>query len=639
MDDQKLLPPLARGDSKRANLDKLSILDLPAELRNQIYSYLLNFHAPLDIYHERNRLDENGRLQMRLGCGVRIPVALFASCRTLYREAVSAFYSGNTFAIGLDGGGILYPIPFSRGYNFPMGSNSYYSPSTAAPHRVPIELPGAFFAHLGTQACWLKKIVLDLMDLPNASFYKGSSLRSLPENIAHDDGLALFKITPVLRAIWSIGRDIDFSFTHSKRLPILGPSGLACNAPAMSAMVRSILEGQLRLRTYGRLLCVVALDRNGAGGIVGWGTTNPISSDASPTRGQICADMYFVSSFIAKDGGHRLEMGKREKPLNLLDFPRPLLDRILNMVVHPSEGYRVNLGKDNKINCGLIHVNRKLHKRWRDEVLFRDNRFELVLTTDCARTDFDQFKHLRRSLRKTYDTRTTYVETRTLVAGGYLKNKMRYTLKFEANDLISLSEVRINILPLIMETSTTRGDDTVTIEVWARNSEGISSLASSHTLTLHELRVNIAAVMMKNFYLTGNKLVPDFWINGFGEVVQVEDADEKMPVSGGAWEPASEFTDFDGQGFKVSRLHPIDVHYRGNETPSRPVVHFVESQFFPFRREVKEILPYLIKSIETTGGPYRDMFSRSMMTQPFHYKEINTELNTDYGSDDMDAVE
>ncbi|KAI4920875.1 hypothetical protein J4E85_008990 [Alternaria conjuncta] len=508
MDDQKLLPPLARGDSKRENLDKLSILDLPPELRNQIYGYLLKFHAPLDIYHERYRLDQNGRLQMRLGCGVRIPVALFASCRTLYREAVSAFYSGNTFAIGLDGGGILYPIPFSRGYNFPMGSNSYYSPSTAAPHRVPIELPGAFFAHL----------------------------------------------------------------------------------------------------------------------------------DASPTRGQICADMYLVSSFIAKDGGHRLEMGKREKPLNLLDFPRPLLDRILNMVVHPSEGYRVNLGKDNKINCGLIHVNRKIHKRWRDEVLFRDNRFELVLTTDCARTDFDQFKHLRRSLRKTYDTRTTYVETRTLVAGGYLKNKMRYTLKFEANDLISLSEVRINILPLIMETSTTRGDDTVTIEVWARNSEEISSLASSHTLTLHELRVNIAADMMKTFYLTGNKLVPDFWINGFGEVVQVEDADEKMPVLGGAWEPASEFTEIDDHGFKILRLHPIDINYRGKETPSRPVVHFVKSQFFPFRREVKEILPYLIKAIETTGGPCRDMFSRSMMTQPLHYKE-HKELNTDYGSDDMDAVE
>ncbi|KAH6853022.1 hypothetical protein BKA58DRAFT_66551 [Alternaria rosae] len=124
-------------------------------------------------------------------------------------------------------------------------------------------------------------------------------------------------------------------------------------------------------------------------------------------------------------------MGEREKPLNLLDFPYPLLDRILDMVVHPGEGHRVNLDNDKKINCGLIHVNRELYRRWRDEVLFRDNSFELALTTNSARNDFDQFKHLRRFLRKTYDIRTFYVTTRTAVAGENVNNKMEYTLKFD----------------------------------------------------------------------------------------------------------------------------------------------------------------------------------------------------------------
>ncbi|KAH6853023.1 hypothetical protein BKA58DRAFT_66564 [Alternaria rosae] len=177
MDDQHLLPLLACGDSKRANLDKVSILDLPAELRNQIYGYLFEFYVPICIYHEACRLDPIGRLQMRLDSGVRIPVAFFASCRTGHREAVSASYSGNTFAIGLDRSS-TYPVPFNHGNTFSMGCNSYCSPSTAALHRVPIELPGALFARLGTQACWLKKIVLDLADLQNASFYKGSALGS-----------------------------------------------------------------------------------------------------------------------------------------------------------------------------------------------------------------------------------------------------------------------------------------------------------------------------------------------------------------------------------------------------------------------------------------------------------------------------
>ncbi|KAI4943569.1 hypothetical protein J4E91_009206 [Alternaria rosae] len=396
----------------------------------------------------------------------------------------------------------------------------------------------------------------------------------------------------------------------------------------MSVVIRSILGGQLRLRTYGRLLCEVALYRNGSGGIVNRGTTNPVLSDASFIRGQIGADKYFVSNFIAKDGGNRLEMGEREKPLNLLDFPYPLLDRILDMVVHPGEIHRLNLDNDKKINCGLIYVNRELYRRWRDEVLFRDNSFELVLTTNSARNDFDQFKHLRRFLRKTYDTHTFYVTTRTVVAGENVNNKMKYTLKFEANDPIPLSEIRISILPLVMETSTTCGDDTVTIEVWTRNRDGVSNIAISHTFTLHELRVNIAAAMMKIFYLTGKSLVPDFWINGFVQVVQVEDVGENMPLLGGAWEPASEFTDIDEYGFKVLRLHPIDIHHRGNEMKWKNVVHFEESQFFPSRREVKEILPYLIKTIESTGALYRNMFGWKLMTQPFHYKDLNADYET-----------
>ena len=59
MDDRKLLPPLARGDSKRANLDKLSILDLPAELRNQIYEYFVKYPAPIRIDFKEERKSDS----------------------------------------------------------------------------------------------------------------------------------------------------------------------------------------------------------------------------------------------------------------------------------------------------------------------------------------------------------------------------------------------------------------------------------------------------------------------------------------------------------------------------------------------------------------------------------------------------
>ncbi|KAG9187977.1 hypothetical protein G6011_01900 [Alternaria panax] len=116
-------------------------------------------------------------------------------------------------------------------------------------------------------------------------------------------------------------------------------------------------------------------------------------------------------------------------------------------------------------------------------------------------------------------------------------------------------------------------------------------MTASHTLTLQELRFDIITTSMKSIYLEGKALVPDCWINGFGHVVHVEDVHDD---AGEAWKFAS---DLDGQ--RVLALRPLDHYYRDNSTHA-DCIHEI-GQFFPFKRQANEVIPYLLKHINQTA--------------------------------------
>lgn len=574
MDDQKLLPPLARGDSKRANLDKLSILDLPAELRNQIYEYFVKYPAPIRTdFKEHPKSDPVFLIDPQ----VRIPVNLFASCRTIYREAMSAFYSDNTFSLAK------------------KAPDDYWSLHDSCT----ILVPHAFFTRLGSQAYWLKKVVLDIDLADGTSFYRGFGRWDMTSG----GGYLQYDITPLLRAIWSRDLNIAITLINSKNVAPNDPlGGMDCNAKAITAILRSILGGQLDLRKYGQLLYGIGINLDGSGGKVLWSTTNPCYVNEWSVE-RFSSDSHFTSSFIAEESGSRLEMNEREKPLALLDFPQHLLKRIMDMVVHPAEGFRIDLDKDTKFDCGLIRVSHATHGSWRNQFLFDRNNFELILTTNRKRTDFDEFKKLRKFLRKTFDPISDYDRSvKTLVAGDGsgigCDNRMKYTLKFEVEDAVSLNDIRINALPLVMETSTSHKDTNLTVQVWTKDANGSTTMTASHTLALRELRLNIVTVLMKSYYLEKKQLTPDCWINGLGQVVEVEDVDN---ADGEAWVAASDLNPSSQSGLShVRNLHLIDSAYRKGACHPECVIEDV--LFFPFRREAKEIIAYLTKSIDGRFG-------------------------------------
>jgi hypothetical protein len=100
MATRKTVPPFTVNDSKPADPNKPFILrDLPAEIRNQIYGYLVEHPTPLRIHCNSSGCYCISDIRLRIDPEVQISVGLFASCRTLYRDAASAFYSNNNFTI------------------------------------------------------------------------------------------------------------------------------------------------------------------------------------------------------------------------------------------------------------------------------------------------------------------------------------------------------------------------------------------------------------------------------------------------------------------------------------------------------------------------------------------------------------
>ncbi|KAI4916101.1 hypothetical protein J4E90_004547 [Alternaria incomplexa] len=384
----------------------------------------------------------------------------------------------------------------------------------------------------------------------------------------------------------------------------------------MTAIFQSICQGQLGLRRYGQQLRAVASKRDGSGGILSWGTTPATSRPyRCPSRFQANPD--YLTDFITEDNGSRLKLvTQRSTPLTLLTLPESIQDRIYSMVVHPTECTPIDLNHDKKFKCGLVHVNRRLYRTWRDKFFF-ENKFVLTMTTRQMRTTFNDFNHLRTFLRKTYMPKSTYSagEPDTITARIVTRDEAHrqpgpsYVLRFELDGAVSLADVRINALPLVMETSTTQASNTVTIQICTTpGTEGPATMTASHTMTLHQLRLKIVLAIMHHvysiptFHLHSRDELPDLWINGFGEVVQVENVDEAL---GGAWEPASELVPIGNTegGFVVWRLHPIDIHYRSDKILSERAVLDDDAQFFPFRRKVSEILPYLVKIVDR-AGPY-----------------------------------
>jgi len=135
-------------------------------------------------------------------------------------------------------------------------------------------------------------------------------------------------------------------------------------------------------------------------------------------------------------------------------------------------------------------------------------------------------------------------------------------------------------------------------------------MTSSHTVTLHKLRLNILLAILSDVYSDPRYLhpyneLPDFWINGFGDVVQTTAVTDVSCAATGAWQPASSLVYNKEAGeYHISSLHPIDYVYRNKGCGVHSECRYpydVHYQLFPFRRMTKQVLPYLMHCLDGAG--------------------------------------
>lgn len=253
-------------------------------------------------------------------------------------------------------------------------------------------------------------------------------------------------------------------------------------------------------------------------------------------------------------------------------------------VVFPSEGIHINVDTDTTFSITLPQVNKNLRAElWPTSIL--GNRFTLTTTTNSQHSDFSHFHNLRRVLRKTF----TYVGSDgtarelTLEQGQFGVEQI--VLQFDLDTPVKHEDLRISILPLVMETSSTMGYKRLTVRVCCGT--GIREVS----ITLQELRCRVAetlsAIFGKGSDAEGG-WEPEIWIDGLGRLV--ERYAKRRPVL--SRQTASSFVATADGAFTLVRMHPKDKKYRAGEGAIGRRFETIED-FFPFTFSAVHTLRYM----------------------------------------------
>jgi hypothetical protein len=101
-------------------------------------------------------------------------------------------------------------------------------------------------------------------------------------------------------------------------------------------------------------------------------------------------------------------------------------------------------------------------------------------------------------------------------------------MNFQLNLSIQLEQLRIDILPFVMATSSLPDDRQVRISIAHPAAAGDSNLHASQDIRLEDLRSKVyqalVEVMPTHAHVV-DRVCPKFWINGLGDVVATDLAD------------------------------------------------------------------------------------------------------------------
>jgi hypothetical protein len=236
--------------------------------------------------------------------------------------------------------------------------------------------------------------------------------------------------------------------------------------------------------------------------------------------------------FVTLDGGSTIQF--QPSTPTLISLPENIRYSILRHVITPSEPIRIDLDTPKRFPNGLLYVNKDIYTMWRQYYL-SCNRFSLKMSSIDPITTFSGFKSLAQILRAPINPALS--NSPRAIHGGFgdeiledsmfQPQKIHIELNFELAEPVAPCTLRIAILPLVLETSSTPGMEGAYIVIKYPESRHGEVVQAKQRIYLKTLRFNVVQALgdfLQWHSNSANLRQPGIWIDGFGNVIDVVDS-------------------------------------------------------------------------------------------------------------------
>ncbi|KAF2033102.1 hypothetical protein EK21DRAFT_109239 [Setomelanomma holmii] len=507
--------------SSPADPDRLSFLDLSAEIRNIVYGLVYEHSNPLIVTRTkrsdepvtlaRRLCDENRETPMiRRRSDVKLapnhlkqaetshPVlpnntvqvyqtglSLFCTCYQSHREAASVFYANNTFLI------IKKRIQWAASHGDRCECASY----------VLVE----WLKRISTYTSLVKNMHLDLDSMCpldcgelDKSFRRGSNAKSGDVDF-----------TKFLTTFWSNNLQENCSVVCVKQ-PFNQNSDVFREPSQITKLVQSICEDSSGFKAYSLTLGRIIIKMNGSEGSVAYLTTNKHIIEPCLYVNSVMDDGYEpkythspkyaceeTARTFSLDGDGQIHFQADEAAAHLLNLPESLRRKVWNIVLSDAEGHpRIPLDTATDLRTTMAAFS-------------------------SLRAHFGGTSKLERLIDSSIGYKPEY-QTRNWRWGTDMS--IGFLLEINIVAPAKLEDVRIAIMPLILATSLTWNDHQVTIRVTTperMSAEDSSTLGSLRRRVLTAL----GAYSKKQSSQNSDSMCPELWVNGRGTVKEINRRD------------------------------------------------------------------------------------------------------------------
>ncbi|KAH7086586.1 hypothetical protein FB567DRAFT_593516 [Paraphoma chrysanthemicola] len=321
--------------------DSFPFLSLAAEIRNMIYSALLEFDTSIHIFdldgyglylhHENIPIEhfkfygdldaEHQKARVRAGLS---GFGLFLVNRQVHREVSSIFYGNIVFK--------LCSVCSMVDLDDSNVNARYIS------HKL---LP--WFYGLGNHSALLRRLEIDVTKLTSTEWTGGRDLWAAFDDDNSLSGKGLLEFGPLLCHIWEFEiTELKVVIVHEQPVAQPGLIQPDCNAVGINEILNSLIQDKLGIKKYWRAIGNVSINRDGSGGIVvfrnksrpdvtHWSYSNPNQVFLPRDGGTLEKYNSTSTTKFQVVAGHNLRFVIRE-PRTLLSLPESVRTRILDNV-------------------------------------------------------------------------------------------------------------------------------------------------------------------------------------------------------------------------------------------------------------------------------------------------------------------